>query len=116
MNAFTVQQLEKPKNVPTQQTLCNVEIQFMMQASSSWLEDEGVGFQPTDMEMKGKCPMSTLADALWVIDRHSKHLQTEATLFLPSSLVSLVIKFLKLASTSWSALLLKSMHANYLSC
>ena len=30
----------------------------------------GVGFQPTDMETKGKCLLSTLSDALWVIDGH----------------------------------------------
>ena len=36
----------------------------------SWLEDKGVGFQPTDVEAKGKCLFSTLADALWVIDGH----------------------------------------------
>ena len=39
-------------------------------AVSSWLENKGVGFQPTDVETKGKCLLSTLADALWVIDGH----------------------------------------------
>ena len=36
-------------------------------AVSSWLERNGVSFQPTDMETKGKCLLSTFADALWVI-------------------------------------------------
>ena len=39
-------------------------------AVSSWLESKGVGFQPTDVETKGKCLLSTLADALWVTDAH----------------------------------------------
>ena len=30
----------------------------------------GVGFQPTDVETKGKCLLSTLSDALWVIGGH----------------------------------------------
>lgn len=38
----------------------------------SMLEKEGVGFQPTDMETKGKCLLSTLTDMLWVIDGHSQ--------------------------------------------
>ena len=43
-------------------------------AVSSWLEKKGVGFQPTDLETKGKCLLSTLTDALWVIDGHSETL------------------------------------------
>lgn len=39
-------------------------------AVSSWVENTGVGFQPTDVEIKGKCVLSTLADALWLIDGH----------------------------------------------
>ena len=31
-------------------------------AVSSWLERKGVRFQPTDVETKGKCLLSTLAD------------------------------------------------------
>ena len=42
----------------------------LQNAVSSWLENKGVCFQPTDMETKGKCLLSTLADALWLIDRH----------------------------------------------
>ena len=30
----------------------------------------GVGFQPIDVETKGKCLLSTLSDALWVIGGH----------------------------------------------
>ena len=39
-------------------------------AVSSWLESNGVAFQPTDVETKGKCLLNTLADALWMIDGH----------------------------------------------
>lgn len=97
-----VQRVSSPRN--KKEELAN--------AVSSWLENKGVGFQPTDVETKGKCLLSTLADALWLIDGH---LQTEATLFLLNSQVFLVITFQKLADTSekrWSTLPLKSTHAS----
>lgn len=46
----------------------------LVNATASRLEKEGVGFQPTDVETKGKCPLNTLTDALWVIDGHSQTL------------------------------------------
>jgi len=55
-----VQQVSSPRN----------QKEELENAVSSSLEDKGVGFQPTDVETKGKCLLSTLADALWVMDGH----------------------------------------------
>ena len=53
-----VQRVSNPRN---KEELANV---------ASWLENnKGVGFQPTDVETKRKS-LSTLADALWVINGH----------------------------------------------
>lgn len=42
----------------------------LVNAIASWLEKEGVGFQPTDVETNGKFLLNTLTDALWVVDGH----------------------------------------------
>ena len=59
-----VQRVSSPKN--KKEELAN--------AITSWLEKEGVGFQPTDVETKGKCLLITLTDALSVIDEHCQTL------------------------------------------
>ena len=86
----------------------------MANAFSSWLERKGVGFQPTDIETKGKCLLSTLADVLWVIDGHLNTLAGRSY-----AILACFSGYNVPASTSekrWSALLLKSMHTNFLSC
>ena len=43
-------------------------------AVTSWLEREKIGFQPTDVETRGKYLVSVLTDVFWIIDGHSQTL------------------------------------------
>ena len=59
-------------------------------AVALWLEKEEVGFQPTEMETRGKYILGVLTCVFWIIDRHS-HTLTDRSYSLPSIILVLTV-------------------------